>query len=232
MSVFAANSQSDPAQVANDILQSHEFWWKRIEHVNPDVPWLQRVLTAIGNFLGDILSAFARWVGNLFEWLFRALGVTGDWSTGTLLVALVAIILLAWAIWKLLPKLLEWLRRSAPAARPAERLISQELPEATKLYEEATRALSEGKFAEALRLAFLALIARLQEQGLLRYDPARTNREYQADLGRLPDLAALFSVVARPYERVWYGRMPASGADAKSVLDDCRPVVMERVAPL
>ena len=44
------------------------------------------------------------------------------------------------------------------------------------------RGVRHGKYAEAIRLALLALIARLEKQGLIRYDTTRTNREYQMEL--------------------------------------------------
>ena len=72
--------------------------------------------------------------------------------------------------------------------------------------------------AEAIRLALLALIARLEKQGRLRYDTTRTNREYQRELRPTPELAACFGQLARIYERVWYGRMPAGRAEAEQAI--------------
>ena len=107
----------------------------------------------------------------------------------------------------------------------------EELPEASFLFQAALRAFAGSNYADAIRLGLLALIARLQQEGLLRYDPARTNREYYTDLRPQPGLADLFVEVARPYERVWYGRAAADHGDAEAVLRRCEAVV-NREGPL
>jgi hypothetical protein len=80
-------------------------------------------------------------------------------------------------------------------------------------------------YAEAIRLALLALIARLEKQGLLRYDTTRTNREYQMELRHRSELAACFGQLARIYERVWYGRVPAGRAEAEQAINLCGSVI-------
>src|SRR5437899_2442550 len=65
----------------------------------------------------------------------------------------------------------------------------------------------------------------LQQRGKLRYDPSRTNREYERDLRPEPSLATMFGEVATPYERAWYGRYPAEGREAERVLTLCRQLV-------
>ena len=87
-------------------------------------------------------------------------------------------------------------------------------------------------YAEAIRLALLALIARLEKQGLLRYDTTRTNREYQMELRHTSELAACFGQLARIYERVWYGRVPAGRAEAEQAISLCGSVInREDLAP-
>ena len=114
------------------------------------------------------------------------------------MVWLIAAVILAWAIWKLYPLL---------AYLPVDRAVLvagrrrdehgrerswQTLPEPSDLFEQAGEAFRDGKYAEAIRLALLALIARLEKQGLLRYDTTRTNREYQRELRPTTELAASF----------------------------------------
>ena len=97
----------------------------------------------------------------------------------------------------------------------------QTLAEASDLFEQAGQAFRDGSHAEAIRLALLALIARLEKQGLLRYDTTRTNREYQRELRPWSELAACFGQLARIYERVWYGRVPAGRAEAEQAIRLC-----------
>ena len=95
-------------------------------------------------------------------------------------------------------------RTGSPA--PGTEVLSQTLAEPADLYEQAVQAFRDGSHAEAIRLALLSLIARLEKQGRLRYDTTRTNREYQMELRPSSEIAACFGQLARIYERVWYGR--------------------------
>jgi hypothetical protein len=208
---------------AQEVFQDQAFWWKRIERVEASPSWLGRPLRAVLDFIWSIVGALWEFVQKLLKSMFGI--ATGDWSAGVPLLWLVAALLLVWAVWKLYPTLARWLGRTGPASVPAAALPFEQLPEALLLYDQARQALQGGQYAETIRLALLALIARLQQRGLLRYDPARTNREYQLDLRPAPEVASIFGEVVRPYERIWYGRLPATVGDAERVLGACRPVV-------
>lgn len=219
----------DPTRTAHKVFQDSEFWWKRIEKVqSPNPSWFER----LAKMLWDAVVYVIQKIVELLRWILEKLfGKTlGDWSAGTPLTWLVAALALAWAGWKLYPLLRQWLQRKPGAVGKSTGIEVHQLPEAVHLYRQAGQALAAGRYAEAIRLGLLALLARLQQQGLLRYDPARTNREYQADLRTVPNLATLLGEVARPYERVWYGRFPASHDQAQQLLERCRPVVTEEGA--
>ncbi len=227
----------DPVRAAQEVFEDSEFWWKRTEEVNYALPWYQSLWNAIVNFLWRIAKDLLSWLWTrllkpLLEWLWGLSGLEpGDWSSGTQLVWLAAALLLIWAAWKAYPLLARWLRGAAPGPVRKEAGALQELPEAGLLFEQASQACHERCYAECIRLALLALIARLQQEQLLRYDASRTNREYQADLRPRPELASLFGEVARPFERVWYGGMPAVPGEAERVLEACRPIVTGEVVP-
>jgi hypothetical protein len=149
-------------------------------------------------------------------------------------VWLIAAAILAWAIWKLYPFLVRWISgmAAAPRAHAAASVTWQTLPEPSDLHDQAAEAFAEGKYAESIRLALLALIARLQKQGLIRYDTTRTNREYQMELRPHAELAASFGQLARIYERVWYGRLSAGRDEAEQAIGLCRPLInREDLAP-
>jgi hypothetical protein len=205
------------------VFQDQSFWWKRVERVSSELPWFERSLTAVWDLVARAFGALGRLIGRLFQMLFGL--ATGDWSSGTPLVWVAMALVLAWAAWRFFPLVRRRLHARTAAAGGPDLAPSERLPEALVLFDQAARAVAESRWAEAIRLGLLALIARLQQQGLLRYDPARTNREYQADLRPAQGLAAVFGQVARPYERVWYGGAAATRADAEQVLAWCRPVV-------
>ncbi len=223
LGTVAAAAPPDPTEAAREVFQDPEFWWKRTEKVEVELPWYQKIFQALWDLFVEILKRVWEWLVWLFSKLFSF--ASGDWSAGTPLVWLAACVCIAWALWKLYPVLRQWLRGDGASAAAQQPLPFHELPQAELLFAQASEACRAGRYAEAIRLTLLAFIARLQQDGLLRYDPTRTNREYQIDLRPRPDLAALFGDIARPFERVWYGQQSATPGEAERVLEWCRPIV-------
>ncbi len=218
----AANG-ADPVRAARDVFQGPDFWWKRIEtKTMPRSSVLQAVLDAILGGLGRIWRAVWDAIDRVLHLLFGGFG--GESSSGTLFVWLLAGAILAWAVWKLFPLFLQGLGREAPRVG-AETVASEALPAADDLRAQAAVADRDGRHAEAIRLALLALIATFEKRGLLRYDATRTNREYRAELRRRPELAAGFGRLARIYEGVWYGREPASRESSAESIRLCESLV-------
>ncbi len=213
----------DPARAARDVFHDQDFWWKRLEHRRVSSSWLESIFTAVRDFAGRILRGILDLLARILRSLFSLF--SGTSSGGSVAVWLIVAALLAWSIWKLYPVILRWLSGGAAAPGTHEGVTSQTLAEASDLFEQAGRAFREGAYAEAIRLALLALIARFEKQGLLRYDTTRTNREYQRELRHAPELAACFGQVARIYERVWYGRVSAGRAEAEDALHLSRSVI-------
>jgi hypothetical protein len=206
----------DPAQAAREVFLDQDFWWKRIEQRQLSAPWFESALLAVLRFLGRILRTVLEWIFKLLRSLAHLFdgASTGDSVVVWLIVAAV----LGWSIWKLSPVIARWIRGRMAEPGAADPLAWQTLPEASSLFDEAGLAFRAGNHAEAIRLALLAVIARLEKQGLLRYDRTRTNREYQRELRPAGELAACFDQVARIYERVWYGRAPAGRDEAEQAL--------------
>jgi Domain of unknown function (DUF4129) len=224
-SAFAAAPASgpdgvDPGRAARDVLLAQDFWWKRIEPRPVSTSWFQSILAAVLEFLGRVLRSIWDVIVRIFRFLFGMFGGVSS-GGGTLAIWMIVLALLAWSIWKLYPVVKRWLgtSRSLPGTREA--VAWEPLAEASDLFEQAGRSFREGQYAEAIRLALLALIARLEKQGRLRYDTTRTNREYQRELRQTPELAACFGQLARIYERVWYGRMSAGRAEAEQAIRLC-----------
>jgi hypothetical protein len=228
----AKTGDTDPVRAAQEVFQDPAFWWKRTEKVDVALPWYQTLWNAIVDFIVRVVKTALKWLWQhiilpILKFFFGVFGIeTGDWSSGTKLIWLAAAVLLLWAAWKAYPLISRWLGRTSPLVGHKEAMAFSELPEAGLLFEQASTACREGRYADSIRLTLLSLIARLQQEGLLRYDASRTNREYQTELRPRPKLASLFGEVARPFERVWYGRLPAIPTEAERVLETCRPIVM------
>jgi hypothetical protein len=81
----------------------------------------------------------------------------------------------------------------------------------------ALRLAEQGELRGAVRALYLALLVALHGQGLLRYEQARTNWEYERELaerlrarpGAEPARAA-FEGLTAIFDRVWYGERPAT----------------------
>ncbi len=64
---------------------------------------------------------------------------------------------------------------------------------------------SQGDYRNAVRYLYLSSLLILDEQGLLRYDRSRTNREYLRSVSSQPQLAGSLRDVIDVFDRVWYG---------------------------
>jgi hypothetical protein len=207
---------ADPARAAREVFQDPEFWWKRIEHRSLSTSWLETIIVPLLDFFDRILRRISELIARILRMLFGIF--TGNATTGTLVVWLIALALSGFAIWRLGRIILRWLAGGAPAPDSPAAASWQALAAASDLLEQARASLRAGKYAESIRLALLAFIARLEKLGLVRYDTTRTNREYQMELRHRSELAACFGQVARIYERVWYGRAAAGYADAERAI--------------
>jgi len=64
---------------------------------------------------------------------------------------------------------------------------------------------NQGDYRNAIRYLYLSSLLVLDEQGLLRYDRSRTNREYLRSISSKPELANPLREVIEVFDRVWYG---------------------------
>lgn len=207
-------------RLADEVFASDDFWWKRTERVESP-SFLGRVFGALWNdVLKPAFDALLDLLGAILEWLLELGGLapSGDWSSGIpLLWALIAG-LGAIVVWRIVVML----RRQPSAPATPKQAALDELPQAERLLEQAQAAIAAGDHRAGLRLAFLALIAHLQQQGKLVYDSTRSNREYHRDLRPWPDLSAGFRTCAEPFERCWYGGHQPSPTEVNLVLSHCR----------
>jgi hypothetical protein len=63
----------------------------------------------------------------------------------------------------------------------------------------------QGDYRNAIRYLYLSSLLVLDEQGLMRYDRSRTNREYLQSISSKPELAKPLRAVIDVFDRVWYG---------------------------
>jgi Domain of unknown function (DUF4129) len=230
----AGPSGVDPALAAREVFQDSGFWWKRIEP--PRVmsfswlSWLKSLFAAPWDFFGRMLGGVGGAIARFLKWLLS--GFVGSSSGDATAIWLIVGGILAWSAWKLYPVVASWLTFGRPPRIAEAGSTWHPLAEPSDLFEQAGQAFRDGRHSEAVRLALLALIARLEKQGLLRYDTTRTNREYQRELRHMAELATCFGQLARIYDRVWYGRVPAERTDAERAISLCGSLInREDLAP-
>jgi hypothetical protein len=79
-------------------------------------------------------------------------------------------------------------------------------------HDRAAEAERASDYRSAVRYLYLACLLLLDERGLLRYDPALTNREHLQRAASQPQLADLLRPVVNTFDRVWYGFAPVDDA--------------------
>ncbi|AHM60626.1 hypothetical protein D770_11845 [Flammeovirgaceae bacterium 311] len=70
-------------------------------------------------------------------------------------------------------------------------------------------AVEQQEFKRAVRLLYLASLKRLADAGLIRFEPGKTNRQYQREL-RSPQCSSRFASLGHVFEYAWYGDFPVN----------------------
>ena len=156
----------------------------------PEYQYRQRkpsLLERFFDWLGGELNRFFLWLARLLErWLPGSAHTPARADRLARLMVIGVVLLLAVLIARIILAILPNLRRLGrdKDAEPAggELLVPQE-PEA--LLAQAEREAAAGRYREALRLAYLATVARLDRAGVLPEDRSRTHWELLRDLGRV-----------------------------------------------
>lgn len=199
-------SDHDPERVrelADDIL-AHA----RYDDAGPSLP--DRILGWLGDRLADLIE---RLVG----------GDSGAlWAWVILLGAAAAVVYL----------LARYGRITVPGIAPGhEPEVMVELSRtAAEWRAEADRLEADGRWREALRCRYRALVADLVRRGTIPEQAGRTAGEYVRDvLAREPDVAPAFAAATELFEAVWYGGADAGPGDGQRFRDLDARVLAVRV---
>jgi hypothetical protein len=222
------NNVDRPAETAHRVFEGAPFWWKhrsKVADPTRELGILERLrepFKAAGSFFAKVLGRIFQFLSWLMPTWTPSLGVAAGlstglvWGLGAIAVAVVAVI-----IYRELRR-----RRWGGDSFTADRLEEPErLPDALVLIARAKAALEAGDTFEALRLGFQAVLAALEDRGIVRYDPARTNSEYARDLRPQPHLATDFRRIALPFDRAFYGRIRPEKVDVERALEFCQSLM-------
>lgn len=170
----------DARRAADDILS-------RPEYREPEPSLVERVLEAIGDFLGEAIAT-----------------LTGS-GPGGVIATLVVVGLVGVAAWFLVRSLGATRGRAHPSPEPLVQGTTAPDDPATWIAE-AERLAAAGSHRRALRCRYQAMVARLLRDGAVEDVPGRTPRELAAELAaRRPGLEDDVGAATEEFEQAWYG---------------------------
>jgi hypothetical protein len=167
-----------------EVLARPEFQWQEARS-NPIMDWINDLINRIVNWLRQFIPGFSTPGGT--SPLMLAIG-------GVILA-----LLLGFALRGLFADLVG-------SAELHDNDDETGLPlTAASALQKAQDTAQSGDYRTAVRFLYLSTLLQLEEHHLLRYDRARTNREYLRSVAHLPELATLLRDVVDVFDRVWYG---------------------------
>jgi hypothetical protein len=210
-SYLTAELRTDPpgldrlANLLNALLQAHEKYPQNLFTLE-DVDPLKEIL-ARPEFQWEQSQPLVMpdWLDRIFNWLEqmtnRIVNATLPYGRIPLIVTAVLVFLLS------LFFISRGLSRSLvrEAQLEAEGSESDELLTSKGAFKRAENLSTQGDYRNAIRYLYLSSLLVLDEQGVMRYDRSRTNREYLRSVSSRPELANPLRDVIEVFDRVWYG---------------------------
>ncbi len=175
----------DDVAPLKEILARPEFQWQQQQPL-PMPDWLTKLF--------DRLIAFIDWVI-----AHVAMVIYG----GSPLYKVAGALLFIFCLFFIARSLARNLVREAQVATDEEE--SDELLTSKGAFKRAETLSMQGDYRNAIRYLYLSSLLVLDEQGLMRYDRSRTNREYLRSVASKPELAKPLHDVIDVFDRVWYG---------------------------
>jgi hypothetical protein len=161
----------------------------------------------------NIWDRFWYWVGRL---LARLLGTPSGrltWKYGWYAAIVAALV---YAVLKLLKvDLTGAFGRSARRTGLAYDVLAEDI-HSVDFPARLAEAEAAGNYRLAVRLGYLEALKYLSDQGLLLWEPNKTNHAYLHELPAGP-LREAFRVATRQFEYVWYGELPLTAAQYQPV---------------
>lgn len=207
-------------EAARQTFLEEAYWWKRSTNVKSTTTVGDLLSYIFDKLVSPVLTALQEGLVWLLDKLLGELRIPiGNWSGGIPFLWVIIFVIAAVATWMIIRMLQVPLMTKETVQSST---IVHTLAQADHLLEQARAALLQGDRRNAIRLAFLSLIAWLQHRGQLKYDPSRSNREYQRDLRRFPDSVTSFRSAAVPFERCWYGGRDLGVNEIQDVITMCQ----------
>jgi len=170
-------------------------------------------------------NAFTRLLRDFLRWLRKLFPKPGPMESGRanvvsliaqILVVLAALLVLAYVVKLLLPRIKRSRKYKTPKKRKARIVLGERLePEetASDLLSEAEALARNGDLRAAIRKAYIALLVELGDRKLISLAQHKTNRDYLNSLRNAPQLHSRMRGLTDSFERHWYGFAQATPND-------------------
>jgi len=162
----------------------------------PEFQWSEAQAATAPNWLQKLIDAFSEFMSRLVFYILNAA------YYGRVPLIFAAVIIFLVSLYFISRNLSRNLVRNAQLAVDDE---GNELLSSAGALQRAQTLSTQGDYRTAIRYLYLSSLLTLDEQGLLRYDRSRTNREYLRSIASKPALANPLSSVIDLFDRVWYG---------------------------
>jgi len=145
------------------------------------------------------------WLDRFFSWLERLTNrlVHATLSYGRVPLIAAAVLFFVLSLFFISRGLSRSLVREAQLE--AEGSDGDDLLTSRGAFKRAENLSMQGDYRNAIRYLCLSSLLVLDEQGVMRYDRSRTNREYLRSVSSRPELANPLRDVIDVFDRVWYG---------------------------
>lgn len=145
------------------------------------------------------------------SWHWPSLGPAVFWLFWTAFFAAIAVFLVMLLrrgrLWRRDPTPKE---HAAAEAKPEVKQVEPHEIEVDRLLARARRVAAEGRFGDAIGIAYSALLRHLERERLIRLHPSRTNGDYLRDLRPRAGILESVQPIVREVERVQFGHRPAT----------------------
>ncbi|HSV32700.1 MAG TPA: DUF4129 domain-containing protein, partial [Pyrinomonadaceae bacterium] len=195
-----ANKDDNKARLA-EILRRPEYQQKAEEGSAFERLWLR----------------FVRWLASLLRKIFPQMkpiqpgSARAISSIAQVLVVAMALAVIAYVAWKLLPRYLSSRSKKKAVKREARIVLGERLePDQTSadLFAQAESLARNGDLRAAIRKAYIALLCELGERNLISLAQHRTNRDYLQAV-RETRVYPFMRPLTVSFENHWYGFVPA-----------------------
>jgi len=174
-----------------------------------------------GSALERMWQSFMHWLARILRKIFPQMKPLQPGSAraisgiAQLLVVTIALALIAYVAWKLLPRYLSSRSKKKSVRREARIVLGERLePDqtATDLFAQAESLARSGDLRAAIRKAYIALLCELGDRKLISLAQYRTNRDYLNALRETRVYSFMYPLTIS-FENHWYGLVPAAEND-------------------